>query len=524
MLSNRQTADGVEISAAAEDDLLSASPPAPSRVETPLLRRATAAPTPAPLPAVRAAAAASVDARSTQDQVRADTERLAMSTLSFQDYVRERMLRRQQEESAQTAPRTLQRPAVSARADDGQPVSATAPVTASNVPFLQPPTGVDSATQAATPMATPLAAPPVHALLPAAEGRPTRSVATAATRTAAVAAPAVMTPPDAPQRTAALAATAPGGAASDDLTAHLLRELSAMKHLMEERFNTVAWLGQARLDPVQSQMMLRLVRAGYSAALARAVLSQLQIGVDLDATFHDVLATLESMLAVDPAAPALLDERGIFALVGATGVGKTTTIAKLALQCARAHGAASVGLVTLDAQRAGAHEQLRAFGRGVGIVAHLAHDRDALQEMLGLLSGKQLVLIDTPGISPRDPRRHELHELLDLPAVQRVLVLNAGAHGDTLDEMARTFKGGLQLQAILSKLDEAAKLGPALDTLMRHRFTLRGVTDGQRVPEDWHAPDATELVRSSMQGDRLLPFDPASVDLDYYFSPAACAA
>ena len=108
--------------------------------------------------------------------------------------------------------------------------------------------------------------------------------------------------------------------------------------------------------------------------------------------------------------------------------------------CAKLHGPASVGLITLDTYRVGAHEQLRAYGKMLGVVAHLAHDRVALQDLLGLLSNKKMVLIDTTGLAPRDPRKRELLELLDGPAVKRLLVLNAGSHGDTLDEAVSAFK------------------------------------------------------------------------------------
>jgi flagellar biosynthesis protein FlhF len=103
------------------------------------------------------------------------------------------------------------------------------------------------------------------------------------------------------------------------------------------------------------------------------------------------------------------------------------------------------------------------------------------------------VLVDTAGIAPRDPQRRDLLDLIDVPGIKRVVVLNAGAHGDTLDEIATAFTADGTYQAVLSKIDEAAKIGPALDVLMSHRMTLRGVTDGQRVPQD------------------------------FYFSPAACA-
>src|SRR5690606_31316118 len=125
----------------------------------------------------------------------------------------------------------------------------------------------------------------------------------------------------------------------------------------------------------------------------------------------------------------IYEQGGVYALVGATGVGKTTTTAKLAAMAARIHGPREVGLITLDTYRVGAHEQLRAYGRMLGIVAHQAHDRAALQDLLGLLANKKMVLIDTTGVAPRDPRKDDILEVLDLPGVQRMLVLNASSQG-----------------------------------------------------------------------------------------------
>jgi flagellar biosynthesis protein FlhF len=226
---------------------------------------------------------------------------------------------------------------------------------------------------------------------------------------------------------------------------------------------------------------------------------------------------LERNLKTDSDGPLLQEEGGVFALIGATGVGKTTTTAKLAGLCARTHGPGSVGLITLDTYRVGAHEQLRAFGKMLGVVAHLAHDRVALQDLLGLLSNKKMVLIDTTGLAPRDPRKRELLELLDLPSVKRLLVLNAGSHGDTLDEAIAAFKStGIQ-QTIFSKTDEAVKLGPAIDAAIRNQLLLRGVTNGQRVPEDWEQANAEKLVRASMRTAGISAYDPKVSDLGFYF-------
>lgn len=138
-----------------------------------------------------------------------------------------------------------------------------------------------------------------------------------------------------------------------------------------------------------------------------------------------------------------------------------------------------------------------------------------------MLANKKMVLIDTTGIAPRDPRKRELLELLDLPQIKRLLVLNAGGHGDTLDEAVNCFKTPTGQQTILSKTDEAVKLGPAIDAAIRHQLVLRGVTNGQRVPEDWEPAVAAKLVRQSMRTSGMSAYDPKADDLGFFFSPAA---
>ena len=455
ILSNRQVPDGVEVMAATEAALALLDGTAGEHVA------AVARPAPAPAPlAVAVAPAPALDIG-----VEADTEQLAMSTLSFQDYVRERMLRRQHEAAtpalAEPAPRPM--PVVP------MPVPKPAPVRAS----IQPsePVTIEMREIAPAPASVPVA-------------------------------------PAAPQ-------PAPSSVKA---------ELQAMKDMMDERFTALAWLGQARQDPIQSNLMLKLVRAGYSPALARSVLEAMPAALEPGDAVRWLMEALESRLRHAARMPSIPEEGGVFALIGATGVGKTTSAAKLAAIGAQLHGAAGVGLITLDTQRAGAHEQLRAHGRSLGVVAHLAHDRAALLDLLNLLSAKKLVIIDSAGVAPHDPRRRDLLDLLDIPRIQRVLVLNAGAHGDTLDDMAIAFKLGGTRQAIVSKVDEAAKLGPVLDTLMRHEFAVRGVSNGQRVPDDWQAGDARGLVRASMQAAQRSAFDPKAVDLPCYFSPAGVGA
>lgn len=445
ILSNRPTASGVEVVATAEDTLASLDEPGawPSRGDA------------SPSAQAKSTVAPSNESRK---QVEADAAQLSMSTLSFQDYVRERMLRRRHEALTGTA-----------SAAENTPVQAAPTRTMQSV-------GTSTATR-------PLESQVRQKIAPV-------------------------------QKPVATAAPAPAPALSQGI----VDELQAMKDLIEDKFNTLTWLGQARQHPIQSNLMLKLIRAGYSPTLARTILERMPEDIGAGDSMRWVMDILERNLKTDATARPIHEEGGTFALIGSTGVGKTTTAAKLAGLCARAHGPSSVGLITLDTYRVGAHEQLRAYGSMLGVVAHLAHDQAALQDLLGLLCNKKMVLIDTTGLAPSDPRKQGMLDILDLPGVNRLLVLNAGGHGDTLDDVVSSFKSNGVQQAVLSKTDEAAKLGPVLDAAIRHQLVLRGITMGQKVPEDWESADAAKLIRQSMRAPVKSAFDPKSVDLGFFFT------
>ena len=491
ILSNRPTANGVEVVATAEDTLSALDGGAPaSSSNAPLLAPSTPRST-----AQRASQPAAASGLG-RNPVEEDTEQLAMSTLSFQDYVRERMLRRRHE--------ALQGTGSATPLTERAALERGLPETQFERPLNPAPNRAFEVHAEAAPQA-PAAQP---AAMPVVRHNPLR------TMHAALGAEQLT-----PRRTEA-APTLAAGAGQQQL----MQELQSMRNLIEDRFNTLTWLGQARQNPIQTQLMLKLIRAGYSPALSRAVLEHLPEQIEAPEAVRWLMEVLERNLRTDAQTQPLYEQGGIYAMVGATGVGKTTTAAKLAAHCARIHGPGSVGLITLDTYRVGAHEQLRSYGRMLGVVAHLAHDRAALQDLLGLLAGKKMVLIDTTGVAPRDPRKRELLDVLDLPEVQRLLVLNASSHGDTLDDVLTAFKTTGAQQAILSKVDEAVKLGPALDALIRHQLELRGVTNGQRVPEDWEAADAHKLIATSMRSKVSSAFDPKVGELNFFFSPATEAA
>jgi flagellar biosynthesis protein FlhF len=257
-------------------------------------------------------------------------------------------------------------------------------------------------------------------------------------------------------------------------------------------------------SPVAVRVMTRLLSAGFSTEVARHITEHLPVEATLagcEQWLHEVLA-LNLRCAAEH--DGITERGGVFALVGPTGVGKTTTVAKLAARFAVKYGAAQLGLVTLDAYRVGAHEQLRTYGRILGTPVHLAQDAVTLADVLAAMSHKRLVLIDTCGVSQRDERLGEMLAMLEQAGtprrpVQRVLLLNAASHAETIEAVARAWRAREAGAAILTKLDEAVRIGGALDSVLRHKLVLMGATHGQRVPEDWLAADAAQLAALALQ-------------------------
>lgn len=472
ILSSRATAGGFEVVATTEENL----------GNMPVGESATK-PNGKPTLSERAAMAERTNT------VERDTETMAMSTLSFQDYVRERMLKRRKEGME-----------AKANSEAAHKPSGRVATTALGAAALEEAFGRASK------------APPQNSMSSFVAAQP----AIAASR---VSAPIVTREKARDEWAASVPAhNSLPPLVNDAPATHIAGELNALRDMIEDRFNMLAWLGTSRTNPLQSNLMLKLIRAGYSPTLVRTVLERLpNEGVPADAV-RWVMDVLARNLKTSDTHSDLSDEGGVMSLMGATGVGKTTTAAKLAAQCVKNHGVNSVGLITLDTYRVSGYEQLRAYGRMMGVVAHLAHDRAALTDLLNLLSGKHLVVIDTAGLCQKDPRIQDMFEVLDMPGVKKMLVLNASSHGDTMDDVLTTFKAKTLHGVVLSKVDEAVKLGPAIDTLIRHQVALRGVANGQRVPEDWQRPDAAALVRASMATEGKSAFDPAPSELGFFFA------
>src|SRR5204863_2495529 len=249
-----------------------------------------------------------------------------------------------------------------------------------------------------------------------------------------------------------------------------MNELRSMKGLIEERFGALAFMEKLQRQPGQARLTQKLLDCGFSPALLRKLAECLSPDTPDESAW--AAGVLERNLMTGEAEAALEDQGGVYALVGSTGVGKTTSTAKLAAAFATKYGAGNLGLVTLDAYRVGAHEQLRTYGRILGVPVHTAHDRASLEDLLDLLTAKKMVLIDTAGMAQRDTRTKELLDMISHRSVQRLLVVNAASQGETIEDALLAYRATSCAGVVLSKLDEAIKLGPALDAAIRHKLTV----------------------------------------------------
>jgi flagellar biosynthesis protein FlhF len=297
----------------------------------------------------------------------------------------------------------------------------------------------------------------------------------------------------------------------------VMNELSSMRGMMEEHFAGLLWGDRQRRSPNHAALTKRLFAAGFSAQLVRLLIDNMPEIEQAEASMQWVQQVLENNLPVMDSEESMMSRGGVFALMGPTGVGKTTTTAKLAARCVMRFGASKVALLTTDSYRIGAHEQLRIFGKILGVSVHAVKDAGDLQLALSELRNKHIVLIDTIGMSQRD-RTVADHIAMLCGAghpVQRLLLLNATSHGDTLNEVVQAYQSTPDQPplagCILTKLDEATNLGGVLDTVIRYKLPVHYVSTGQKVPENLYVATKRFLIKSAFciprDGSPFVPQD-----------------
>jgi len=275
---------------------------------------------------------------------------------------------------------------------------------------------------------------------------------------------------------------------------HLRAELRALRGLMENQLHVLEWDRLSRRHPNRVTVLSRLNEMDIGTELARKLVADLRDDRDLERSWRNVLADLARQVPISD--DDFMQRGGVVALVGATGVGKTTTVAKLAARFTMQHGKRDVALVTTDTYRIGAKEQLLHFAQIIGIPLYAANDQQELERILAKLCDKKLVLIDTAGMSQRDIRLTEQFATLRevSPLLRSYLVISANTQLAALDEVVRTFGGAELAGCIVTKLDEATSLGSAITVSIRHSLPIAYVGTGQRVPEDLSPARAHRLI------------------------------
>jgi len=284
-----------------------------------------------------------------------------------------------------------------------------------------------------------------------------------------------------------------GAEATAPMLKELTREMRQLRTLMEGQLAGLAWNDTCRREPHRAELIKELLAAGFSPALSKQILDRMPPEVDFERARKWIRAAIVRNLKVAENADDLIDRGGIYALVGPTGVGKTTTVAKLAARAVLRHGADKVAMITTDSYRIGAQDQLRIYGRILGTPVFATRDENDLELTLVDLRHKHLVFID---MSQKDRRVDEQTQMLSgqNARVKRLLLLGAPSQGITLEEVVRAYGGPGLAGCILTKIDEAQVYGTVLDVALRHQILVHYVTNGQRVPEDLHLANARYLI------------------------------
>lgn len=286
---------------------------------------------------------------------------------------------------------------------------------------------------------------------------------------------------------------------ADKFMEEMRKEMKDMRALLDNKLSSITHLPNAGEQSFRHELMDQLIDFGFSRGLTGKIINRLGHYQQFDVAMAKSQEMLSKIIPI--ADDRLLEQGGIAALVGSTGVGKTTTIAKLAAQFILKHGSRQIALITTDNYRIGAHEQINTYGKILDVPVRMVSDADELRQHINSFSDKRLILIDTAGMSQRDLRLAEQLKTLqhgDLP-IQSYLVMSATTQYKAALEIMDAFQILEPQATILTKFDEAVTKASALSALIERRMPLSFITDGQQVPEDIYAPEAGTLIQQCMQ-------------------------
>jgi flagellar biosynthesis protein FlhF len=276
-------------------------------------------------------------------------------------------------------------------------------------------------------------------------------------------------------------------------------ELKTLRRMLETQLAQLAWKDLSRRAPLHTEMLRELTEIGVEQSLAAEIVGALPQNCEPNVARRQLGATLGQRLAVT--GDQWLENGGRIALVGPTGVGKTTVLAKLAVRWVLRHGSRDLALVAGDSVRIGAQDQVRALGQLLGVPVFALDTLEELPGVLARLGRFRMVLVDTPGAGQRDANLAQRLTQLSRAGddLQSTLVLAASTQSGAIEEAVRRFKPARPTSCVLTKMDEAVTLGGVLSVLVRARLPIAYISDGQRVPEDLRPARPEELVSAAVQ-------------------------
>jgi len=278
--------------------------------------------------------------------------------------------------------------------------------------------------------------------------------------------------------------------------AKMADELKAVKQLLENQLSGLAWNQTENQDPNKIALIKRLVKIGIGCDLAQKLVSK--VDAKNDQAWREILAHIELMVPIDE--KDIIESGGTIALVGPTGVGKTTTIAKIASRFVMRNSPNQIALVTTDCYKIGAQAQLKTFAELMGVPVHVVSSDGEMLSLLSALASKKLILIDTAGISQKDIRLSQqlTKQRAGVTHIRNYLVISAATQLSVMNDIVKSF-GEVGLKGcILTKVDEALQLGNVLTVLIEHQLSLSYLSGGQRVPEDLEPVRVRDLLDKAL--------------------------
>jgi flagellar biosynthesis protein FlhF len=281
---------------------------------------------------------------------------------------------------------------------------------------------------------------------------------------------------------------------SDKLLMEMSKELKYLRTAMDAKLANISWTHNAQTTPIRTDLLQRLAGMGISKKLSAMIANHFTNHSDAELVFAKAQEMLVKVLPI--AEDNFLETGGIVALVGPTGVGKTTTIAKLATKFMLKHGSSQVALITTDNYRIAAHEQLNIYGRILDVPVRTASSAAELRNLINGFADKRLILIDTAGMNQRDMKLVEQINTLQQNelSIRSYLVMSAATEYKAMNAIIKAFSVFDPQASILTKLDEAVTIGSAISSIIEHNLPLSFIADGQQVPEDIHSPHARSLI------------------------------